>query len=79
MYVGNQETQKPLRLHNLYHLRHVGQLPIGIPAAKKEQFFFLFKKELENSNHKIGSNPRGTGWSENLVGTKPQTNKKKWQ
>ena len=44
MYVGNQETQKPLRLHNLYHLRHVGQLPIGIPAAKKEQFFFYLKK-----------------------------------
>ena len=41
MYVGNQETEKPLRLHNLYHLMHVGQLPIGIPAAKKEQFFFI--------------------------------------
>ena len=40
MYVGNQETQKPLRLHNLYHLMHVGQLPLGIPLpAKKEQFF----------------------------------------
>ena len=44
MYVGNQETEKPLRLHNLYHLMHVGQLPIGIPAAKKEQFFFYLKK-----------------------------------
>ena len=56
MYVGNQETEKPLRLHNLYHLMHVGQLPIGIPAPKRSSFF-LFKKELENSNHKIGSNP----------------------
>ena len=72
MYVGNQETQKPLRLHNLYHLMHVGQLPIGIPAAKRSRFLFYLKNELENTNHKIGSNPIGTGRSENLVGTKPQ-------
>ena len=56
---------------------HVGQLPIGIPGAKKEQFF-SFKKELENSNHKIGSNPRGTGRSENLGGQSPKL-VKKWQ